>query len=138
MASDQLIITSGQGDGTNWGLASLLIGCTFILMAPLLLIVSIQMAAYGPATLNMNPTTIDLAATGMYLGIAVGGFVIVCSIIFGILGIALARSQGRSVALGVAGLFASIFGLVVIVVAVVDLIMVMDMFKQAGGHMGFQ
>lgn len=114
----------GAGGPAAWGLAGLLIGCTLLLSACTLMVFNVILFLSG-----LNNIPLDLArpaamvATG---GVAALG---VLALVFGVRGWAGAARRGESAAFGVAGTAAAAVGLIAWLVAGVDLLAVLGVFR---------
>ena len=115
----------------EWGLGSVLLGALLILTTPLILIVNILMAAFGPSALGMNANAIQLATAGfvtvLVLLLALG----VTGLVFGGISISAARSHHQSIAVGLAGLLVCAVGLLGLVVVGIDTGFVLEWFNRS-------
>jgi hypothetical protein len=115
----------------EWGLASVLIGALLVLGSPVLLIVNILMAAFGPSALGMNLGAIRLATIGF---VAVLGLLLalgVMGVVFGVYSLVAARPRGQSIALGLTGLLICVVGLVMLIVVGIDTGFVLEWFNRS-------
>jgi hypothetical protein len=123
-------LTQAHQAGAQWGLASLLLGGLLIPTAGIALIAVILMAWIGPSQLGMNQTSITLATYGggiaSLLLLALG----VCGIVFASIGLARARRDNQPLALPLAGLLASIAGLLLMLMVALDAFAVIDWFNR--------
>jgi len=113
----------GFTSAAQWGLASLLLGCTLLLAACVTLVFNVVLFRGGPDGI---PTGVALA--GGLIGALVVSALGVAAVVFGILGWQRAYAERSSPALGVAGTFASAVGLVAWLIAAVDLIVILYSF----------
>ena len=118
--SDTPTPVSGFGSAAQWGLASLLIGCT-LLMASWTTMVFNALRARGGLPEGIPPS---LAFAGILIGVVVVAALGVASLVFGIRGWQQARSDQLSPALGIAGVAASVTGLLLWLMAGISLIIV--------------
>jgi drug/metabolite transporter (DMT)-like permease len=109
----------------QWGLASLLIGCTLLVAACVLLVFNVLLFRGGPAGI---PT--GLALVGGLIGSLAVSILGLASLLFGIWGWRHAHVVGESPALGVAGVIASFAGLVAWLIAAIDLMMILFSFNR--------
>jgi hypothetical protein len=114
---------TGFTNAAQWGLASLLIGCTLLLAACGTLIFNVLLFRAGPAGI---PT--GLAFVGGLIGTLVVSALGLASVVFGVLGWQRAYAAGSSPALGVAGVVTSIVGLIAWLIAAIDLIAILEWF----------
>jgi hypothetical protein len=117
--------------GAQWGLASLLVGGLLVPTAGIALVAVILMASIGPSHLGMDQTSITLATYGagittlLLLGLGV------CGIVFASIGLSRARRDNQTSALPLAGLLASIAGLLMILMVALDAFAVIDWFHRS-------
>jgi hypothetical protein len=124
--SDEEYSPSDRGSsvlGSGWGLAGLLIGCTLLMSACVLMVFNILLFRGGLRGIPLDAAR--AAAVGAVAGVALLG---VCAVVFGLRGWS-AVKRGESVALGVAGTFAGLVGLVAWLVAGGDLLLVLGVFN---------
>jgi hypothetical protein len=117
--------------GADGGVASLVLGAVVTLFAPLLLMVTILMAAHGPRGLRMGPSDITLATIGLVICIGLVLLLGVAGLFFGFFGVAAARRHGQPLALPLAGIFLSAAGLVLFFLVSIDTIFVLTWFHRA-------
>jgi hypothetical protein len=110
----------GFTSAAQWGLASLLIGCTLVVAGCVTLVFNVLLFRSGPAGI---PT--GLAFAGGLIGALAVSALGVASLVFGLLGWQRAYADRSSPALGVAGTGASIAGLVTWLIATIDLIVIL-------------
>jgi drug/metabolite transporter (DMT)-like permease len=123
---------SNQGDGrggftaaVQWGLASLLIGCTLLVAACVTLVFNTVLFRGGPAGI---PTA--LAFAGGLIGALVVTALGVASLVFGIWSWQEAHAERSSSGLGVAGMTVSFVGSIAWLISAIDLIMVLHSFTR--------
>jgi len=114
----------GFTSAAQWGLASLLIGCTLLLAACVTLGFNVVLFHAGPRGI---PT--GLAFAGGLIGALVVAMLGLTSIMFGIRGWQHASAAGSSHALPIAGVAASAVGLVAWLIAAIDLMMILLAFN---------
>lgn len=114
---------AGFTSAAQWGLASLLLGCTLLLAACVTLVFNVVLFRGGPDGI---PTGVALA--GGLIGALVVSALGVAAVVFGILAWQRAYAERSSPALGVAGTFAGAVGLVAWLIAAIDLIAVLYSF----------
>ncbi len=120
----------GRGHAAQWGLASVLTGGLVLLMAPLTLVITILLAAFGPGRMGMDPPQITLATWGLLIGLVVVLLLGLAALLFGVAGILSARARGQPMALGLAGLLVSVAGLVLFLFAAFDSVFVLVWFNR--------
>ena len=110
--------------GTAAGLAGLLIGCTLLISACALMVFNVLLFSRG-----MRGIPRDLAQAGGFIGavgVAALGLFAVTS---GIRGWNAANRNGESIALGIAGTLAGVVGLVAWLIAAIDMLAVLGLFR---------
>jgi hypothetical protein len=117
--------------GADGGVASLVLGAVVTLFAPILLIVSILMAAHGPQGLRMGASDIALATIGLIVCIGLVLLLGVAGLFFGFFGVAASRRHGQPLALPLAGIFLNAAGLVLFFLVSIDVIFVLTWFHRA-------
>lgn len=125
MSDDDFLPERGRSSlGSAWGLAALLIGCTLLVSACVLMVFNILLFRGG-----LMGIPLDLArpaGLGAVLGVAAFG---ASSVWFGLRGWSESGRRGESQAFGVAGTGASLVGLVAWLVAGVDLLAILGLFR---------
>jgi hypothetical protein len=116
--------------GAEHGLASLLLGVTVALLAPLTLLVNILMAVHGPRGLRMGPGEVTLAIVGFVIAIIIVLVLGVVGLLLGAIGLVAARREGQPSALPLAGLLLNLVGLFLFLIASLDAVFVLVMFHQ--------
>jgi len=114
---------TGFTSAVQWGLASLLIGCTLLVAACVVLVFNVLLFHGGPGGI---PTL--LAFAGGVIGTLAVSVLGLASLLFGMRGWQQAYAVGSSPALGVAGMAVSIAGLVAWLIAAIDLILILHAF----------
>jgi hypothetical protein len=114
---------TGFTSAVQWGLASLLIGCTLLLAACVVLVFNVLLFRGGPAGI---PTL--LAFAGGVIGTLAVSALGLASLLFGMHGWRQAYAVGSSPALGVAGVTVNIAGLVAWTIAALDLLFILHDF----------
>jgi drug/metabolite transporter (DMT)-like permease len=114
---------SGFSGAVQWGLASLLIGCTLLIAACVLLVFNVVLFRAGPAGI---PTALAFAA-GL-IGALVVCALSVASVLFGIWGWQEAQAERASAGLSVAGITVSFVGSITWLIAAIDLNMILGGF----------
>ncbi len=115
----------GFTNAAQWGLASLLIGCTLLLASSVTLVFNVVLFRAGASGI---PT--GLALVGGLIGCLAVSALGLASLLFGILGWSRAYATGTSPALGVAGVAVSLAGLVAWLIAAIDLIAILESFTR--------
>ena len=108
----------------GWGLAGLLIGCTLLLSACVLMVFNVLLFMRG-----MRGVPRDLAQVGGVIGVGGVALLGVLAVIFGYRGWSAASRREESGALGVAGCAAGAVGLVAWLIAGIDLLATLDVLK---------
>jgi hypothetical protein len=121
--ADVRVPSTGFTSAAQWGLASLLLGCTLLVAAGVLLVFNVLLFRGGPFGI---PT--GLALAGGLIGTLAVSALGLASLVFGVRGWQQAYTDGSSPALGVAGTGASCAGLVAWLIASIDLIMILVSF----------
>jgi hypothetical protein len=116
--------------GAHWGLASMFIGAVLLIGSPIILVVNILMAAFGPRALRMGREDIFLATSGFQLALVLLVLLGLCGVAFAIRSLTLARSEHHSIALGLAGLLLCLVGLVVLLIIGADSVAVLSWFNR--------
>jgi hypothetical protein len=114
----------GFTSAAQWGLASLLIGCTLLIAGCVVLAFNVLLFRGGPAGIPAS-----LAFAGGLIGTMVVAALGLASLLFGARSWQQAYGVGSSPALGVAGVAASFAGLVTWLIAAIDLIMILYSFN---------
>jgi hypothetical protein len=114
----------GFTGAAQWGLASVLVGCTLLVAACVLLVFNVLLFRAGPAGIQ-----IGLAFAGALLGALAVSALGLASLLFGVRGVQQAYAEGSSPALAVAGLGASLAGLAAWLIAAIDLIAILYSFS---------
>ena len=110
--------------GTGAGLAGLLIGCTLLVSACILMVFNVILFSLG-----MRGIPRDLAQLGGLIG-AVGVAALgVFAVASGVRGWNAANRAGESNALGIAGTLAGAVGLVAWLIAAIDMLAIMGLFR---------
>jgi hypothetical protein len=117
--------------GADGGVASLVLGAVVTLFAPILLIVSILMAAHGPQGLRMGSSDVALATIGLIICVGLVLLLGVAGLFFGLFGVAAARRHGQPLALPLAGIFLNAAGTVLFFLVSIDVIFVLTWFHRA-------
>ena len=110
--------------GASWGLVALLIGCALLISSCVLMVFNILLFRGG-----LGGIPLDLARFGgaiAVVGVAAFG---VLAIVFGVRGWNAASRGGESTAFGVAGTLAAVVGFVGWVIAGLDLLMLVRVFR---------
>jgi hypothetical protein len=115
----------GTASAAQWGLASLLIGCSLLIASCCTLAFNVLLFRGGPAGIDVS-----LAYAGGLIGVVAVAVLGVASLVFGIVGCQKAYAYRTCPALGLAGLIASAVGLVTWLVAAIDLVMILHMFAR--------
>jgi len=119
-STDRLALSTG----TAAGLAGLLIGCTLLVSACALMVFNVILFSLG-----MRNIPRDLAQLGALLG-AVGVAALgVFAVVSGVRGWSAANRDGEPNALGVAGTLAALVGLVAWLIAAIDMLAVVGLFR---------
>jgi hypothetical protein len=116
---------TGFTSAAQWGLASVLIGCTLLLAACVTLVFNVLLFRGGPAGI---PTA--LAFAGGLIGTLVVSALGLASLLFGIRGWQLAYAARSTPVLPVAGAAVSFAGLVAWLIAAIDLMMILHSFNR--------
>jgi cytochrome bd-type quinol oxidase subunit 2 len=116
--------------GFEWGLASLLMGGLLALMALVLFISNILI--FLDAGQRLDPTSLEVANIAAIVGIPCFIGLCVCSIVFAIRGMRGARRYDMPMALPASGLLLSIAALILWLVVGVDLIAILQSFRDGG------
>jgi hypothetical protein len=119
-----------SGQSAQWGLAALCMGGLVTVLAPATLIVNILLAAFGPQQLHMAQPQIALSSYGLLLGLVLVMLLGLASVVFGVVGLAVARAREQSVALPLAGLLVSVVGLLLFLLTSIDTLFVLAWFNQ--------
>ncbi len=106
-------------ESVGWGLASLMIGCTLLPSACVLLAFNVVLFRTG-----FSNIPIGLAQAGAILGTAGVAALGIASVVFGVKSWSAAYARRESPAFGVAGTLASVVGLVAWLIAGIDLLMI--------------
>jgi hypothetical protein len=122
--SDLRVSGTGFTSAAQWGLASLLIGCTLLVAACGVLVFNVLLFRTGPAGIPVS-----LALAGGLIGSLVVTALGAASLMFGMRGWQQASATRSSPALGIAGMTASGAGLVAWLIAAIDLIMILYSFN---------
>jgi hypothetical protein len=109
------------GTQTQGGLASLLMGGLLVLTAPLMLIISILMAAFGPDGLHMSRSEVVLATIGFCVTFGLMLTVGVVGLVLGALSLMTARARRQPYTLPLAGLIVCALGLILCAFVYIDL-----------------
>jgi hypothetical protein len=123
--SDIRTPNTGFTNAAQWGLASLLIGCTLLIAGCVVLGFNVLLFRGGPAGIPAL-----LAFAGGLIGTVVVTTLGLASVLFGLRSWQQAYAVGSCPAFGVAGVGASIAGLVTWLIASIDLIMILYSFNQ--------
>jgi hypothetical protein len=107
------------------GLASLILGALLVIVSPITIIITILLASIGPARMNMGPPDIAYATVALIAGLVLIFVLGVFGLIFGIRSLLAARSRGQSRSLGWVGVITNSIGLVLWIMASVNLITVL-------------
>jgi hypothetical protein len=123
--SDIRTPSTGFTGAAQWGLASLLIGCTLLIAGCVVLGFNVLLFRGGPAGIPAA-----LALLGGLIGTMAVAVLGLASLFFGARSWQQAYAVGSCPAFGVAGVGASIAGLVTWLIASIDLIMILFSFNQ--------
>lgn len=125
---------SGPPDqSAPWGVASMVIGGVLIVSSPIILIVNILMAAFGPRALRMDRMDIFLASSGFQLALVLLLLLGLSGLGFGIRSLVSARSEHQSIAFGLAGLLLCVVGVLALLIVGADSVMVLSWFNRNPG-----
>jgi hypothetical protein len=113
------------GGAVQWGLASVLLGCTVLVGSLVLLVFNILLFRGGAQGIPV-PLAIAAGFIGVLGVVSLG----VASVIFGIRGWYQAYAERSSAALGIAGVAVSIAGLMAFLIAGIDLILILLSFPR--------
>jgi hypothetical protein len=107
--------------GFGWGLAALLIGCSLLMSACMLMVFNVILFRSG-----MGGIPRELAQIGGVIGMVSVALLGACGAWWGYRGWSAAVRQKESTAMGVAGTVVSVVGLVAWLIAAIDLLAVLD------------
>jgi hypothetical protein len=93
----------------EWGLASLALGCTLMVMAPTMLVLNTLLFTGGAQ--RMRPTDVALARIGIFAGTGAVFLLGLAGLTFGVIGLGGALRHKQPAALGLGGTLASLVGL---------------------------
>jgi hypothetical protein len=113
----------GFGRAAQWGLGSLLIGCTVLLASCVTMVFNVQVFHGGPSGIHTA-----LAFVGGLIGVTAVAALGIASLVFGIRGWQLSYTDRSSPAFGIAGTAASAIGLITWLIAGIDLIAILQSF----------
>jgi hypothetical protein len=124
------VVSAPIDHGAHWGLASMFIGAVLLIGSPIILVVNILMAAFGPRALRMGQEDIFLATSGFELALLLLVMLGLCGVAFAVRSLTLARTEHHSIALGLAGLLLCVVGLVVLLIVGADSVAVLSWFNR--------
>jgi hypothetical protein len=110
--------------GPAWGLAALLIGCTLLLSACVLMVFNVLLFRGG-----LGGIPLALARPAAVVAVSGVALLGLCAVVFGFRGWSGAVRGGESPAFGVAGSAAAVVGLIAWLVAGADLLAILGLFK---------
>jgi hypothetical protein len=116
---------TGFTSAVQWGLASILIGCTLLVTASVVLVFNVLLFHGGPAGI---PTGLALAG-GLIAALVVSALGL-ASLLFGVRGWQEAYASSSSPGLSIAGVGASVVGLVAWMIVAIDLIAILTSFNR--------
>jgi hypothetical protein len=107
--------------GAAWGLGALLIGCSLLISACVLMVFNVILFNIG-----FRGIPKELAQIGGSIGAVSVSILGICSVWWGYRGWSAAVRREESTALGVAGTVAAVFGLVAWLIAALDLLAILQ------------
>lgn len=116
---------TGFTSAVQWGLASVVIGCTLLVAACVVLVFNVLLFRGGPADIP-----IGLALAGGLIGTLVVSALGLASLLFGVRGWQQAYAGGSSPGLPIAGVAASVAGLAAWLIAAIDLLVILYSFNR--------
>jgi hypothetical protein len=118
-------IVRRDGLASSWGLSSLLLGGVLLITAAITLACNILLWLAGPRGLDLS-----LIYVGGIVCLIGAVCIALCSVGFGIRGLARAVAHGESPSFALAGTLVSLLAVLAWIVVGVDLIMILETFKR--------